>query len=137
MAVTQTQGDSDAEEVIHPEEVEAQAPRVPRAPRTPGQQEIDAHYAPHCLYRSWCEHCTKNQAKDNAHCTVAAEFANSSVVRASMDYCFFTEDAQSTETDHEDSTKAKVSMTVLLMIQSLFRSLWAYMVQCKGPQMNG
>ena len=41
-------------------------------------------------------------------------------------------DAQSTETDHEDSTKAKVSMTVLLMIQSLFRSLWAYMVQCKG-----
>ena len=42
-----------------------------------------------------------------------------------MDYCFFTEDAQSTETDHEDSTKAKVSMTVLLMIQSLFRSLWA------------
>ena len=49
-----------------------------------------------------------------------------------MDYCFVTEDAQSTGTDHEDSTKAKVSMTVLLMIQSLFRSLWAYMVQCKG-----
>ena len=42
-----------------------------------------------------------------------------------MDYCFFTEDAQATETDREDSTKSTVSMTVMLMVESLFRSMWA------------
>ena len=49
-----------------------------------------------------------------------------------MSYCFVTEKAQAKETDHKDSTEAKVSMTVLVMIESLFRSLWAYAVQCKG-----
>ena len=49
-----------------------------------------------------------------------------------MDYCFFTEGAKATETDHENSTKAAVSMTVMLMVESLFRSMWAYAVQCKG-----
>ena len=49
-----------------------------------------------------------------------------------MDYCFFTEDAQATETDREDSTKSTVSMTVMLMVESLFRSMWAYTVQRKG-----
>ena len=122
----------DAEEVIHAEEAETQAPRVPRAPRTPSQQEIDDHEVAHCPFRSWCEHCVRGQAKDDPHRTVASEYADSSVVRVSMDYCFFTEGAKATETDHENSTKAAVSMTVMLMVESLFRSMWAYAVQCKG-----
>ena len=125
-------GDPGAEEVIHAEEAETQAPRVPRAPRTPSQQEIDDHEVTHCPFRSWCEHCVRGQAKDDPHCAVSAEYADSSVVRVSMDYCFFTEDAKATETDHEDSTKSTVSMTVMLMVESLFRSMWAYTVQCKG-----
>ena len=125
-------GDPGAEEVIHAEEAETQAPRIPRAPRTPSQQEIDDHEVTHCPFRSWCEHCVKGQGKDDPHCVVAAAYADSSVVRVSMDYCFFTEGAKATETDHEDSTKATVSMTVMLMVESLFRSMWAYAVQCKG-----
>ena len=74
------------------------------------------------------------QAKDDPHCAFAAEFAESSVVRVSMDYCFFTGEAQAKETDHKDSTEAKVSMTVRVMIESLFRSLWAYAVQCNGSK---
>ena len=74
----------------------------------------------------------RGQAKDDPHYAVAAEYADSSVVRVSMDYCFFTEDAQATETDREDSTKSTVSMTVMLMVESLFRSMWAYTVQRKG-----
>ena len=42
-------GDPGAEEVIHAEEAEAWAPRVPRAPRTTSQQEIDEHEVAHCL----------------------------------------------------------------------------------------
>ena len=75
----------DAEEVIHAEEAETQAPRVPRAPRTPSQQEIDDHEVAHCPFRSWCEHCVRGQAKDDPHRTVASEYADSSVVRVSMD----------------------------------------------------
>ena len=76
----------------------------------------------------------RGQAKDDPHYAVAAEYADSSGVRVSMDYCFFTEDAQATETDREDSTKSTVSMTVMLMVESFFRSM-----QCsaKVPQMNG
>ena len=74
----------------------------------------------------------KGQAKDSPHRTVSGSFADSDVVRVSMDYCFLTEDVVSKEGDHENSTKSRVSMTILVMAETLCRSIWAYAVSTKG-----
>ena len=117
---------------VEEEAVEAQAPRAARAPHVPSQREIDEHDFTHCPYRAWCEHCVRGQAKDDAHRTVTGVYADSSVVRVSMDYCFLTEDVKGKETEHKEEVKANVSMTVLVMSETLCRSIWAYAVRSKG-----
>ena len=39
------------------------------------------------------EHCVKGKARDDAYCTVKGGFADSSVVRVSMDFGFLTEES--------------------------------------------
>ena len=117
---------------VEEEAVEAQVPRAARAPHVPSQQEIDEHDLTHCPYRAWCEHCVRGQAKDDCHSKVAGIYADSSVVRVSMDYCFLTEDVKSQETEHNEEVKANVSMTILVMAETLCRSIWAYAVRSKG-----
>ena len=71
---------------------EAEKVRPIRAPGQPSQKEIDDHELTHCPYRSWCDHCVRGQAKDTPHRTIAGEFADESIVRVVLDYCFFQED---------------------------------------------
>ena len=112
---------------------EGQPQRAFPSPRLPGAREREEHELTHCPYRSWCEHCTRGQAKDFPHQTVKGEFAESEVVRVSMDYCFFTEDVDAKEdNEHVESVQAKVSLTVLVMAETLCRSVWAYAVSVKG-----
>ena len=49
-----------------------------------------------------------------------------------MDYCFLTEGVSSEATEHVESVKATISMTVLVMVETLCRSVWAYAVGHKG-----
>ena len=114
------------------DEDEGQVQRAAKAPRLPGAREREEHNLTHCPYRSWCEHCVKGQAKDFPHRTVSGSLAESDVVRVSMDYCFLTEDVVSKDVEHETSTKSRVSMTVLVMAETLCRSVWAYAVTTKG-----
>ena len=74
----------------------------------------------------------KGQAKDQPHRTVSGNFAESDVVRVSMDYCFLTEDVVAKDAEHEVSTKSRVSMTILVMTETMCRSMWAYAVTTKG-----
>ena len=48
-------------------EEEAQVPLAVKAPRLPSAREIEEHNLTHCPFRSWCPHCIKGQAKDDAH----------------------------------------------------------------------
>ena len=50
----------------------------------------------------------------------------------SMDFCFFTEGADARETEHVDTVTAKLSMTVLVMVETLCGRVWAYAVTGKG-----
>ena len=45
---------------------------------------------------------------------------------------FLTEDVNSPETEHKEEVKASVSMTVVVMAETLCRSIWAYAVRSKG-----
>ena len=113
-------------------EDEVLALRAARAPTLPSTSEIEAHELTHCPPRSWCEQCVRGQAKDSRHVTVQGEFAESSVTRVSMDYCFLTEDVSGKDGDHEVGEKAKTSLTVLVMTETMCRSIWAYACESKG-----
>ena len=49
-----------------------------------------------------------------------------------MDDGFFAEDVVAKDDDDEESVKAKVSLTVLVMAETLCRSVWAYAMSSKG-----
>ena len=54
------------------------------------------------------------------------------MVRISLDYTYFTETVKGTEEEHENGETAKTSMTVLVIVETLCRSVWAYVCETKG-----
>ena len=94
-----------------------------RTPGRPTQQEIEDHELSHCPPRSWCDHCVKGQMKDDPSKTVTGDLAESDVIRVKMDYCFLTEDVRTKDDEHQKSTTARTSLTVLVMIETLCRSI--------------
>ena len=74
----------------------------------------------------------EGQAKDDGHSTVNGDLADSSVVRIALDYCFCQDDLTTDDTEHEESTQATTSMTVVVMLETLCRGVWAYVVEPKG-----
>ena len=113
-------------------EDEVQAPRAAKAPRAPSAREVESHELTHCPPRTWCDHCVKGQSKDLPHTTIRGELAESSVVRVSMDYCFLSEEVVAKSTDHSESETAKTVLTVLVLVETLCRSIWAYACESKG-----
>ena len=114
------------------EDAETQAPRAARAPHTPSQREIDEHNLVHCPYRAWCEACVRGQAKDDCHMTIKGSDAESSVTIVCIEYCFLTEKVKAREDEHVEEVKANISMTILVMVETMCRSIWAYVVEHKG-----
>ena len=53
-------------------------------------------------------------------------------MQVSMDYCYLTKGVKASETDHTDNVAARVGMTILVMIETLCRSVLAYAIQSKG-----
>ena len=109
-----------------------EAVKSARTPGKPTQQEIENHELSHCPPRSWCDHCVKGQAKDDPSRKVLGDLADSDVTRVAMDYCYLTEDVVTKDDEHQTSTTARVSMTVLAMKETLCQSVWAYAVKTKG-----
>ncbi len=108
---------------------EAERIRSVPAPGKPSRAEVKDHEITHCPYRSWCDHCVRGQAKDKQQRTVTGEYADASMVRVILDYCFFQEESRE---DEEDAAAEKLSLTVLVMLETLCHSIWAYTVRSKG-----
>ena len=94
---------------------EAEVARGVRDPGQPTNSQREEHELTHCPFRAWCAACVRGQAKDDPHRVVAGEFADSDVTRVSMDYCFFIEDVIEEAGDHGTSSKARESLTTLVM----------------------
>ena len=75
------------------------------------------------------------RAKDAPSSKVKGLFAETVLPRVRMDYCFLTERADSSEAAEEkdgESSGDGATVTVLVMQESLCKSVWAYAVQTKG-----
>ena len=118
--------------VFRQETDEELAPRGMRAPSVPNAAERESHERTHCPARSWCEHCVRGQAKDTKHISIEGVYADSTIARVSLDYCYLTEDVRSTEASNEKKEIAKTSLTVLVMMETMCRSVWGYVCSAKG-----
>ena len=65
---------------------EAREPRPKRIPPSAAQAEYNKHQLTHLPFRSWCEHCVRGQAADDAH--RARRDADSGDPRWRVDYLF-------------------------------------------------
>ena len=67
---------------------DARKPNVASCPREPIRQERMEHEITHLPYRSWCPHCVRGKAKEEAHNRRnSEEDREGRVLSISMDYC--------------------------------------------------
>ena len=111
---------------------EAEVPKSKPQPRMPTAEERRAHELTHCPFRSWCMHCVRGQAADYPHRSVTGEGAESDIPRVIMDYCFFKEDIKKKSDDHTESEEARMSLTALVMKETMCGSVWAYALKSKS-----
>ena len=116
-------------------DLEAEVQRAATDPGQPTQDQRDEHNLTHFPCRSWCRVCVLGRARDSPSRKVKAQFAESILPRVRMDYCFLTEDVNRESGEHgeEESEKARTTITVAVMQESLSKSVWAYAVESKGP----
>ena len=86
----------------------------------------------HCPARPWCKHCVYGAAAEYPHRTVVGENGGSTVPRVMLDYCFFKEDTSRLTDEHLNKEEAKVSLTALVMKETMFDSVWAYALRSKS-----
>ena len=59
-------------------------------------------------------------------------YAESQVARVPMDYGFLREEETVKESDHGTEVEAKISMTMMIMLETKYSSVWAYALDGKG-----
>ena len=67
-------------------------PKAGRDPRGPTRAERLAHNLTHIPYRSWCKHCVRGKAKEDAHKVIdpGEDEDEQRLPHFCMDYCFYT-----------------------------------------------
>ena len=115
-------------------DLEAEDQRAATDPRQPTQAQREEHNLTHLPFRSWCRACLLGRARDAPSRKVKSQFAEPILPRVRMDYCFLTEDVNRESGEHgeEEAEKARTSITVAVMQESLSKSVWAYAVESKG-----
>ncbi len=112
-----------------------EAPETAKAVRDPGTPtplQRALHELNHWPFRKWCEPCVKGRATGQQHRGVKGELAMSEVTRVLMDYGFLHEEETVTEGEHGEERQSKVSMTMLVLLETLCESVWSYAIEGKG-----
>ena len=120
-----------AEEEDAVEAEEGEKPRILPDPGLPTQKQRDEHDATHLPYRSWCSHCVRGAGRCPPHRKVEGQYAESTLARVHLDYCFFTENGIG-----DDGEPEKTTLTTLVMKETSCSSVWAYPVAHKGATME-
>ena len=101
-------------------------------PGMPTPKERAEHEWNHWPFRQWCEPCVKGRAIGQQHRSLIGEAAESSITRVLMDYGFLHEEETVTESEHGKETQSTTSMTIMVMLETLCKSIWAYAIEGKG-----
>ena len=129
---SEVQAGSEEQEQEDEEESTKRTHRKVCSPHTPSIKEREEHELTHWPYRSWCDACVKARAVGQPHKSMTGEHATSSVARVLMDYGFLHEEETVQEGEHGKQVESKVSVTVMLMLETLCSSVWVYVIDGKG-----
>ena len=116
----------------HDGEDEGEVPLCLPCPGAPSVADREAHELTHWPYRKWCEDCVRGRAVGPLHKKIPAASRESHVLRVHLDYAFLPEEVVESEDEFTAEGMARVSMTILIMVETLCDSVWAYSVNAKG-----
>ena len=125
--VTPGQESDDGEQDCGPKQV------VPD-PGAPTQSEIDDHNVDHLPYRSWCECCIKGKASGEPHRRIAVE---SKMPIIAFDYMFVLKEKIAMRHELSEEELERVQVKVLVVKDTLSRTLFAHVVKRKGVEEDG
>ena len=114
---------------------EGRAPRLLKDPGQPSAQERAAHACIHVPFRAWCRECVLGRGRDRQHRRIEDE---DGVPRVSMDYMFLTEHGifgtidEAEASMQADSDAQRHCLTVMVLKDFRYTSIWAYPVEGKG-----
>ena len=106
-------------------------PRIARDPGAPSKHDRAVHNVTHCPYRPLCEHCVRGRATGTRHRNIVGGGEESQVARVMMGYGFLKKGETRGEDEHGASSKAEWGMTILIMLGTICRSVWAYALGLK------
>ena len=98
-------------------------------PGAPTQSEIDDHNIDHVPYRSWCECSVKGRASGEPHKRIAVE---SKIPIVAFDYMFILKEKIAMRHELTEEELANVPVKVLVVKDTLSRSIFAHVVKRKG-----
>ena len=96
------------------------------------KKEREEHETTHWPYRSWCEDCVRARATGQQHRSITGAAGESDIARVIMDYGFLHEEETVTEDDHGKEVQSRISVTIMVMLETLCSSIWAYAIEGKG-----
>ena len=109
---------------------DVQQPKVLADPGQPTARQRALHDLLHMPFRTWCYDCLQGQGKDRYHLRLEDE---GGVPRIAMDYMFLTEKGITRSSSQADEwAKGGDCVTVLVLKDYKFKSIWAYPVEFKG-----
>ena len=103
-------------------------------PGAPSAADRLAHEIAHWPYRPWCEWCVRGRAVGPNSKKVPAANRESLIPKSHLDYAFLQDEIVEDNDDDEFKYAGVVSlsMTLLVMYESLCESIWTYAVNAKG-----
>ena len=105
---------------------EGEAQRPVTDPGTPTAAQRAEHELTHWPYRSWWKACVAGMATGRQHRSVVGEAAECNHTRVIMDFAYLTENTHVTEDAHGSEQLSDASMTMLVLTETRFGSVWAY-----------
>ena len=114
------------------EEEEGDAPRCLPCPGSPSRADRLAHEVSHWPYRPWCEWCVRGRAVGPNSKTVPLEKKESIIPKTHLDYAFLQDEIVEIDTELDKDESVNMSMTMMVMTETLCDSVWTYATRGKG-----
>ena len=101
-------------------------------PGNPSAAERAAHEVTHWPYRPWCDACARGRAVGPNSKKIPDDKKQTTVPRAHLDYAFLQDEVIEEDSEFEQAGAVGISMTLMVMMETLCGSVWAYATSGKG-----
>ena len=95
-------------------------------PGGPSAAERLLHEVTHWPYRPWCEACVRGRAVGPNSKKVPDDKKQTMIPKAHLDYAFLQDEIIEDDKVGDESEVVGFSMTIMIMLETLCGSVWAY-----------